>query len=134
VLFDWRGRGILVKVSSIKGVKMLPGSIYKLLPYFYIGLGLISALVVDSKLVFFSSVLLVTAGVLVLWMRHHAVRKFVTKSKQELLEESLDLTLDSSNYFPDHERRIDDDREFPVVDDNGVLIPFDRRDGNASKK
>ena len=108
---------------------MLPKSIYQFLPYFYIAVGLICILVVESKLIFFSSTLLIGAGALVLWMRrNNAVEpEAYIKSSSVSEEDNFDVIMDD-NELPDHERRIDDERDFPLVDDDGVLIPFERRD------
>ena len=114
---------------------MLPRSIYRLLPYFYIGLGLIFMLLVESRLIFFPSILLMVAGVLVLWMRHrNAVDPVEYINAGKLIKDKEpELWLDESADLPDHERRIGDDRKFPLVDDNDVMIPFERRKDSSDK-
>ena len=114
---------------------MIPKSIYQFLPYLYIAVGLICMLLVDSKLIFFSSALLIGAGALVLWMRHNnAVEPVVyIKSSSVSAEENFDVIADN-NELPDHERRVDDERDFPLVNDDGVLIAFDRRDDAPDNK
>ena len=107
---------------------MLPKSIYQSLPYFYIGLGLLCLLLVESRLILISSTLLIAAGGFVILMRYRNSVDPVEYIKQgQIKEKNLEDYLEESADFPDHERRIGDEREFPVVDDNGVVIPFDRR-------
>jgi hypothetical protein len=108
---------------------VLPRSIYHLLPYFYICLGLLCMILVESRLIFFSSTLLMVAGALVLWMRYKNSVDPVEyiNSGKPIKDEESEQWLDESTGLLDHERRIDDDRAFPLVDDNGVLIPFERR-------
>ncbi|MCK5262574.1 MAG: hypothetical protein KAJ92_02760 [Gammaproteobacteria bacterium] len=87
----------------------------------------------ESRLIFFSSTLLMVAGALVLWMRYkNSVDpvEYINAGMQVKDGES-ELLIDKSSDLPDHERRFGDDREFPLVDDNGVLIPFERRKGGS---
>jgi hypothetical protein len=114
---------------------MLPRLIYQLLPYFYIGLGLVCILIVESRLIFFSAALLIAAGGMVLWMRQRKPVDLVKSSKKSeaLSEEELGLFINEEVDFPDHERRIGDERQFPLTDDNGVLVPFDRRNHEPDK-
>ena len=115
---------------------MLPRPIYQLLPYFYICLGLLCMLIVESSLIFFSSTLLMMAGSLVLWMRHRNSVDPVEyiNAGNAIKDEESELWLDDSVDLPDYERRIGDDREFPLLDDNGMMIPFDRRTDKSGKK
>lgn len=114
---------------------MLPRVIYQLLPYIYIALGVVCMLIVESRLIFFSSSLLIAAGVLVLWMRQkNSVEPAQSSKDSEALKaEEIELLYDEVVSMPDHERRIGDDRRFPLVDDNGVMIPFERRSHESGK-
>ena len=114
---------------------MLPKSIYKLLPYFYIGLGLFFMIKVESRLIFFSSSLLITAGVLVLWMRHkNKVDPVEYINDLEVLNnEDSEIILDASTNSLDHDRRFDNERSFPLIDDNDGMIAFDRRTDKSDK-
>ncbi len=114
---------------------MMPKSIYQLLPYFYISLGLLCPLFVESNLIFFSSALLIAVGSVVLWMRHTNMVDPVEyiKADNNLSDDESDLFLDDNANLPDHERRFGDERAFPLVDDNGVMIPFDRRSKKSDK-
>ena len=108
---------------------MLPKSIYQLLPYIYISISLLCVLVVESSLIFFPSAVLIMAATLVFWMRYkNAVNpaKYIDLTKTAPERES-DLLFDQSADIIDHERRLDDKRVFPLLDDNGAMIAFDRR-------
>ena len=48
---------------------MLPKLLYELLPFLYLSVGLGSGVVINSTIVFIASVLLMTAGIVVLNMR-----------------------------------------------------------------
>lgn len=110
---------------------MLHRSVYQLLPYVYITLGVLCLLVVDSQLIWFSSALLFAAGGLVLWMRHrNSVDPVEYISTNEACDDDMQL---SSEDIRDHERRFGDEREFPLIDDNGAMIAFDRRTNNQDK-
>ena len=89
--------------------------------------------IVESRLIFFSSALLIAAGGLVLWMRYHNAAEPVEYVKPDDSELLLDAINDDDS-FHDHERRIDDDRGFPLLDDNGAMIAFDRRSKESVKK
>ena len=107
---------------------MIPKSIYQLLPYFYITLGLLCPLFVESNLIFFSSALLIAVGSMVLWMRHTNMVDPVEYFKTDnILNDESEILLNDDANLPDHERRFGDEREFPLVDDSDVIIPFDRR-------
>ena len=108
---------------------MLPKSIYQLLPYIYICISLLCIWVVESSLIFFPSVVLIIAATLVLWMRHKNAAnpiKYIDLTKTAS-EKEPDLLFDQSDDIVDHERRLDDERGFPLLDDNGAMVAFDRR-------
>lgn len=112
---------------------MLPNSLYKLLPYFYISLGLLCALLVESRMVLLPSALLVATGALVLWMRYrNAVEpEAYIDSSDTRYEEESEVSLAGNEEIPDHERRIGDERDFPLLDDQGNMIAFNRRAKNV---
>lgn len=114
---------------------MLPRPIYQLLPYFYICLGLLCMLIVESSLIFFSSTLLIMAGGLVLWMRHRNSVDPVEyiNAGNAIRDEEFELWVDESVDLPDYERRLGDQREFPLLDDDGTMIAFDRRKDGSDK-
>lgn len=73
---------------------------------------------------------------MVLWMRHKQhmqanAHELKVKKRRHVIEEDEYLFAEE-NDLPDHERRIDDDRDFPLDDDNGMMIPFDRRNKKNS--
>ena len=121
---------------------MLPKLIYRLLPYFYIGLGLLCMLVVESSWIFLSSLSLIAAGGIVLWMRHNnAVNPVEYVDINEIPDEEDEAPVEveeiviEGNADPlDHERRIDDERNFPIIDDKGGIIAFNRRTDESDKK
>jgi len=115
---------------------MLPKSIYKLLPYFYIGMGLFFMIKVESRLIFFSSSLLITAGCLVLWMRHRNTVDPVeyVNDLEALNNDDSEIILDESTIPPGYDRRFDNERSFPLVDNKEGLIAFDRRVKKSDKK
>ena len=108
---------------------MLPKSIYQLLPYFYIGASLFCMSAVESQLIYFPSAVLMIAAALVFWMRRKSAEnpaKFIDLPKTAS-EEKFNSWLDESIDMTDHERRLGDERDFPLLDDSGAMIAFDRR-------
>ena len=114
---------------------MLQKSIYKALPYLYVVVGLLCMLFIDSTLVFFPSILLISVAALVLWMRYRNSVDPVEyiEASSVANDEYLEHFLDENSDLPDHERRFGDQRDFPLVDDNDVMIPFDRRSKKSDK-
>ncbi|MCW8830698.1 MAG: hypothetical protein OQK32_04160, partial [Gammaproteobacteria bacterium] len=84
---------------------------------------------VDSSLVFYPSILLIAAAVLVFWLRYRNSVDPVEyiKADNPLNDDGLEEIMNETSNLPEHERRFGDEREFPLVDDNDVIIPFDRR-------
>ena len=115
---------------------MLPKSVYRLLPYFYICLGISCMIIIESRLIFFSSTLLITAGVLVLWMRHRNAVEPVeyVDDLESLNNDESEIILDESTMPPGYDRRFDNERSFPLIDHNEGLIAFDRRVNKSDKK
>ena len=108
---------------------MFPKFVYQLLPYFYISLGLLCMLVIESPMRFIPSVLLISAGGLVLWMRHNntvdpaeyinAGQTLKDKVSAHLQEKGFDSLSNERRFFPK--------RSFPLLDGDGAMIAFDRR-------
>jgi len=115
---------------------MLPKFVYQLLPYFYIGLGIFCMIIIESRLIFFSSALLIAAGVLVLWMRHKNAVSPVeyVDDLESLKNEDTEIILDESTNPPGYDRRFDSERSFPLIDHNDGMIAFDRRVNKSDKK
>ncbi|MDH5610904.1 MAG: hypothetical protein OEY66_00420 [Gammaproteobacteria bacterium] len=111
---------------------MIPKSIYQLLPYIYISLGMLCLLIVESRLILFSSVLLIAAGGLVLLMRHNNADDSVESVNS--VDDDSEIILDESSHPFDHERRVDDDRGFPLLDNRDAMIAFDRRKKQSDNK
>jgi len=113
---------------------MLPRLLYELLPYAYLVIGIIGGVLIDSTIIFISSVLLLSAGILVLMMRYNyrrdasARRLQIVEAAQAKFESSLSvdgkLVMRSAT-----DRRCYVVASFPVVDEQGYLVKFDRRAG-----
>ena len=105
---------------------MLPKTLYKSLPYLYIFIGAFVGLNIESRFVLFSSALLMMAGFIVLWMRHS---KHGEMGVEALYDKPMIRTRDWEEIFQaDQERRRSSEvRAFPLLDNNGNVVPFDRR-------
>ncbi|MDH5388928.1 MAG: hypothetical protein OEY06_10815 [Gammaproteobacteria bacterium] len=110
---------------------MLPKSIYQSLPYIYIGLGIFCMMIVESRLILFSSVLLIVTGGLVLLMRRSAADSVEPVNK---IDDDSEIVLDASTNSLDSDRRFEGERSFPLIDDKEGLIAFDRRTNKSDKK
>jgi len=108
---------------------MLPKSIYRLLPYFYISVSLFCLSVVESRLIYFPSTMLMITAALVLWMRRRNVVNSVkyTRLEKTASKKKSNSWFNESINMGKHERRLGDERDFPLLDDNGSMIAFDRR-------
>lgn len=105
---------------------MLPKTLYQALPYLYIVSGVFFGVVVESGFVLISSALLMVAGSLVLWMRHHSPASSSTESEPEV--QNLKARSWDDIFQAEQERRLlGIARAFPLVDNNGNMIAFDRR-------
>lgn len=106
---------------------MLPRSVYKMLPYLYIAIGLLCAWAIDSDIVFIPSVLLMSAGLIILWMRRKPGQARATLVNKGSVVCTYQLR--------EGDRRLpEEDQEFPITDDNHNMVPFDRRVGERRKK
>ena len=114
---------------------MLPKSIYQSLPYIYISLGILCMMIVESRLILFSSALLVAAGGLVLLMRRGASDSVDPVEPVNNVDEDLEIILDASSNSLDNDRRFDSERRsFPLIDNKEGLIAFDRRTNKSDKQ
>lgn len=107
---------------------MLPRQLYELLPFIYIGTGIICAVLIDSTIVLISSVLLIVTGVFVLLMR---------RSFRNALIQSYELQQAAYQAEPAEplekrsgvERRQREVRQWPTLNDAGDQVYSDRRLG-----
>ena len=96
---------------------MMPRGLYELLPYLYIAAGITGGLMIDTSLIMIGSLLLVSAGLLTLYMRfQHRSGRFATEQ------------IAGERRRGDRRRRNVSD--FPLVDSAGQLIIADRRIGD----
>ena len=107
---------------------MLPNPLYQSLPYLYIIAGILLALVIESDIVLAPTLLLMFTGSLVLWMRHRPLADSGIGSTPEV--RSLKERSWNDVFQAEQERRLlGVARTFPLIDNQGNLIPFDRRVG-----
>lgn len=110
---------------------MLPRKLYELLPYIYIGVAILCAAAIDSKLVLLPSALLVTAGTLTLYMRHQARRNAAVmqtlQSGAGVRAAAGALSAGFGNRRSGDDRRQFEAGTFPLADYDDRLIAFDRR-------
>lgn len=102
---------------------MLPDTIYRLLPYIYIVVGVVFALLIDSALVYISAVLLVITGFLVLWLRYAGGARYRPLAQDSYV--AADMT--PEHHARTERRHADDVHEFPIINNNGEIIALDRR-------
>jgi hypothetical protein len=105
---------------------MLPRRLYEILPYLYILTGIVSALLINSRLVIIASMLMIMAGAIILSMRISNRRG---SAHQRMRAESGHLGVHSRRYI---ERSVQDRRHslaarFPLIDSAGEPVEFDRR-------
>jgi hypothetical protein len=107
---------------------MLPRRLYEIVPYLYIITGIVSALLIHSRLIIISSMLMVMAGVLILSMRISSRRRhghsrlqleggFIGGHSRPYIERSA------------HNRRRFAATRFPIIDASGKPVEFERREG-----
>ena len=106
---------------------MLPRKLYELLPYLYIGTGVVCAILIDSTIVLISSMLLIVAGVFVLLMRRN-FRKSINRDFQQY-QAAYDPAFNDVERRSGFDRRQRERVEWSVLDDAGVEILADRRIG-----
>jgi hypothetical protein len=54
-----------------RGTAMIPKPVYEFLPYFYVSVGIVAMLFLDSIMSFVSGLLMSVTGVLILWLRRN---------------------------------------------------------------
>jgi len=106
---------------------MLPRSLYELLPYLYLVIGVVSGLSIESSLILAASLLLILAGLLTLFMRWN-YREDRRRYNQERHQAAA-----GSRCRPQNDMRQGGDRRqrpamhFPLTDTAGRLIRQERR-------
>lgn len=108
---------------------MLPRRLYEILPYLYILTGIVSALLINSRLVIIASMLMIMAGAIVLSMRISNRRG---PAKRRVHSESGQVDVHSRLYI---ERSAQDRRQpcatrFPLTDSAGMSVECERRTGD----
>jgi len=124
------GNAYTVFVYLTGSLNMFPRLIYQLLPYLYFGLGLLCILIADSPFIFLSAALFIAAGWLVMWMRHRNLVdpvEYIKASKVPSDKAATASFSDEKSSPPDYERRSADQRSFPLIDNSGGMIAFNRR-------
>lgn len=107
---------------------MLPRRLYELLPYLYIVTGIVSASLIDSAIVLMSSMLLILAGVFVLFMRKRFRRSLQKGSC--LIRLNPDAVVENMQVPRSGvERRCRTVMAWPIMDYTGSRIYVDRRVG-----
>lgn len=129
---DWGGSVFFLQGALNRRSIMLPYPLYRLLPYLYIAAGALLMLVIESDIIFLSILLLIGAGFMVLWMRYHPLTDTAAGSAHET--PGLKTRNWNDVFQADQERRlVGITRTFPLIDNQGNLIPFDRRVGERRK-
>ena len=105
---------------------MLSRVVYGLLPYVYIIIGVLCALMIDSGLVYFSSALFIFTGIVVLWLRHAggAMYRPVNSGRHAAADPAQE------HHVKTERRGMNVRHEFPLVNHKGEIIAFDRRLGS----
>ena len=70
---------------------MLPRVLYELLPYAYLVVGISGSVLVDSNVIFIASVLLMSAGILVILMRYRFRRNASARRVQIVAAEGMSV-------------------------------------------
>lgn len=112
---------------------MLNRNLYEVLPWSYLGLGVICILLVKSTVIVIAALLLITAGTASLLMRYHFRHLFTpselaTTQPQNVDTGAMAATTRSRPYLSRtaNERRQRNGRLFPLHSASG-LVDFDRR-------
>ena len=98
---------------------MLPRSLYELLPYIYLGVGAIGCALSDSELILIGSMLVILAGLRILWLRidyRRTVFDGVSDNIKLVKRSGMDRRQQTSSVFP-------------LLDSSGSEIRADRRVG-----
>jgi hypothetical protein len=105
---------------------MMPRRLYKILPYLYILTGIVSAMLIHSRLVIIASMLMIMAGVFVISLRisnrQRPVQRRTNSEGGRIGVHSRRFTKRSAQ-----DRRKTAAIRFPLIDSAGRRIEFDRR-------
>lgn len=105
---------------------MLLRTLYKSLPYLLIVSGVYGGIVIGSDIVLICSAVLMLAGFILLWLRHYPPERVNAGVRPE--RQSLKTRNWADIFQAEQERRMTGViRTFPLIDNNGNLIQFDRR-------
>ena len=107
---------------------MLPRQLYELLPFIYIGTGIICAVLIDSTIVLISSILLIVTGVFVLLMRR-SFRNALIQSyelQQAAYEAEMSGPVEKRSGIERRQREV---KQWPTLNNAGDQIFSDRRLG-----
>jgi hypothetical protein len=108
---------------------MLPRRLYEILPYLYILTGIVSALLINSRLVIIAAMLMIMAGAIILSMRISNRRDPV---QRRMRSEDGHVGVYSRRYIKRsaQDRRQSSATRFPLFDTAGKSVEFDRRQGD----
>jgi hypothetical protein len=108
---------------------MLPRRLYETLPYLYILTGVVSALLINSRLVIIASALMIMAGAIIISMRVSYRRGPVQRRVRS--EDDYDGVY-SRRFLKrsGRDRRQSAVALFPLIDSAGNSVEFDRRNGD----
>ena len=110
---------------------MLPRRLYEILPYLYLVTAVVSALLIHSRLIFLSSILMSMAGVIILSLRFSS-RRGHGRSRSRTAAKGGHAEVHSRRFV---QRSAQDRRRavatrFPLIDSAGNRVEFDRRAGD----
>ncbi len=111
---------------------MLPRSLYELLPYLYLVIGAASGLMIESSLILIASLLLISAGLLTLFMRWNyreekKLRQQQTATATETAVRQARRAMDAPDKRSGRDRRKREASHFPLTDYAGRLVQYERR-------
>ena len=106
---------------------MLPRSLYELLPYLYLVIGVVSGLSIESSLILAASLLLILAGLLTLFMRWNYREDRRRYDRERRQESAGNPGRPQNDMRQGQERRQRVAMHFPLTDTAGRLIRQERR-------
>ncbi len=111
---------------------MLPRSLYELLPYLYLIIGVASGLMIESSLILIASLLLISAGLLTIFMRwNYREDKKLRQQQAAVAAEAAVRQAQHAIETPDkrsgRDRRQRAASHFPLTDYAGRLVQYERR-------
>ena len=107
---------------------MLPRQLYELLPFIYILTGILCAVLIDSTIVFISSMLLIVTGIFVLIMRRNFRRAISQRYElyRQASEPDAAGTVEKRSGFERRQRKV---AQWSMLDESGEKEISDRRAG-----